>query len=135
MNYILDFRNWARIDEDAQNICTTEGIPEEIKEIKIKGVVGKADCSNWVWQSSSRPANHIKLLNIHWTTPKKIRLAISHDRPELNAGIESALGEKKYDTNPGDDFPNEVNYGADFFENEMEDLKSILNKLSGVGII
>lgn len=49
MNYLLGFMEWARINEES---CLIGDIPEGVKVIKINGVLGKQDCSDWKWKSS-----------------------------------------------------------------------------------
>jgi hypothetical protein len=52
MNYLLDFKRWTRLNEES---CAIGNIPASIEGIKINGVLGKQDCSDWKWKSSEDP--------------------------------------------------------------------------------
>jgi hypothetical protein len=52
MNYLLDFKRWTRLNEES---CAIGNIPASIEGIKINGVLGKQDCSDWKWKSIEDP--------------------------------------------------------------------------------
>jgi len=49
MRYLVDFKGWTRLNEEA---CQLGSIPAGVEEIRINGKLGKQDCSDWKWKSA-----------------------------------------------------------------------------------